>query len=149
MHEGETVSASYRLKVISTMATILIVEDNASFRHSLVSLLSQRFPSMTIVETADGNEALQKVHVLAPDLVFMDIRLPGENGLELTRRIKEEHPKTIIVILTSHNLQEYREAAYRYGASHFLAKGTSSGEEIVRVVESIAPASNASVDCTH
>jgi DNA-binding NarL/FixJ family response regulator len=120
------------------MITTLIVEDNASFRQSLVDLLRHRFPSMAIAEAADGIEALQKVRLLAPDLIFMDIRLPGENGLELTKKLKREYPKIIIIVLTSYDLPEYREAASHLGANYFFSKGSSSREEILTVVQSIA-----------
>ncbi len=117
--------------------TTLIVEDNASFRHILKDILNRHFPKMPIEEAAEGNEAIQKVEVRVPNLIFMDIRLPGENGLELTRRIKKNHPRTVIIILTSYDLQEYREAAQQYGANHFLTKGSATEEEIVTLVTSI------------
>lgn len=120
------------------MFKILIVEDNASFRKSLKEILSARFPSIIILDAADGKEALKKFDMSLPDLIFMDIKLPGESGLELTKRIKTHHPKTVIVILTIHDLPEYREAAYQCGANYFLSKGSSTGKEIVALVESIA-----------
>jgi DNA-binding NarL/FixJ family response regulator len=52
----------------------------------------------------------------------MDLRLPGENGLELTKKIKAQYPGIIIVILTNYDLPEYREAAYQCGADHFVSK---------------------------
>ena len=64
----------------------LIVEDNASFRQYFKENLQIRFPSMVIEEVGDGNEVLPKVEVLSPALIFMDIRLPGENGLQLTKK---------------------------------------------------------------
>ena len=115
----------------------LIVEDNASFRRILKDILLRRFPGMPVEEAAEGTEALQKVAVLPPDLVFMDIRLPGENGLELTRRIKKDYPGITVIVLTSYDLPEYREAAHKYGADHFLTKGTSTEDEIVTLVNSI------------
>jgi DNA-binding NarL/FixJ family response regulator len=67
----------------------------------------------------------------------MDIKLPGENGLELTRKIKADYPETIIIILTSHDLPEYREAATRSKANYFLSKGSIATDEIFKLVESI------------
>lgn len=119
------------------MCMILIVEDNASFRQSLKELLSVRFPSARIEEAIDGQEALLKVNSSIPDLIFMDIRLPGINGLELTKTIKASHPNITVICLTSYDLPEYREAAYRSGATHFFTKGTATGDEIAMVVNSL------------
>ncbi len=65
---------------------VLIVEDSALFRQILKDTLHDRFPSIEIHEATDGEEAFQKIETLRPALIFMDIRLPGENGLELTKR---------------------------------------------------------------
>ncbi len=116
---------------------ILIVEDHHDFRESLKEVLSGRLPRATVDEASAGTEVLPKVEADPPHLIFMDINIPGENGLELTRRIKQHFPKIVIVILTSYDLPEYREAAYRYGANYFLAKGTTNGQKLVGLIESI------------
>ncbi|RPI99103.1 MAG: response regulator, partial [Deltaproteobacteria bacterium] len=66
------------------MCKILIVEDNATFRQMLKEMLYSRFPTMKIAEEPDGRELFPEMDAFHPDIVFMDIRLPGENGLELT-----------------------------------------------------------------
>jgi CheY-like chemotaxis protein len=116
---------------------ILIVEDHQDFRESLREVLTARLPDASVQEAADGNEVLPKVEAQPPHVIFMDINMPGENGLELTRRIKQVYPQIVIVILTSYDLPEYREAAYRYGANYFLAKGSTNGQKLVGLVESI------------
>ena len=116
---------------------ILIVEDHQDFRESLKEVLAARLSDASIDEAAEGNEVLLKVEARAPHLIFMDINMPGENGLELTRQIKQGYPHIVIVILTSYDLPEYREAAYRYGANYFLAKGSTNGQKLVGLVESI------------
>jgi DNA-binding NarL/FixJ family response regulator len=121
----------------TAMVQILIVEDNAVFRHSLKQVLSVRFPFMAIAEAADSTEALAKVDTLCPDLVFMDIRLPGVNGLELARRIKSLNNQITVIVLTTFDCPEYREAAHRSGASHFFAKGSATSSEILQLVEQI------------
>ena len=92
---------------------------------------------MLIEEAADGKEALQRIEDQLPDIVFMDIKLPDESGLKLTEKIKTTYPKIIIIILTSYNIPEYRDAASHYGATHFLAKSASTSNEIIELVESI------------
>jgi len=119
------------------MSKILIVEDNDTFRHTLRSFLQSRFPSMVIEEAENGREALQKTNEFHPNLTLMDIKLPGESGLELTKQIKDKFPETIVIVLTNYDLPEYRVAAYESGANHFLGKGSSTAEEILELVDSI------------
>ena len=118
---------------------VLIVEDSTLFRQLLKETLHDRFPSIEIHEAANGEEALQKVETLRPHLIFMDIRLPGENGLELTQKVKTRYPNIIVIILTGYDLPEYREASSQY-ADYFFSKDSSTAENIFTVVESIFPA---------
>jgi DNA-binding NarL/FixJ family response regulator len=67
----------------------------------------------------------------------MDIGLPGENGLEITRKIKIKYPDIMIIVLTSYDSPEYRETAMRVNANFFLAKGASTPDDVCRLVESI------------
>jgi len=114
----------------------LIVEDNAPFRLSLRESLETLFPSMTVEEAAEGVEALQKVESFLPELIFMDIHLPGENGLELTKKIKATYPALPIIILTNYDIPEYREAAFKYGANSFIPKDSLDWEKIESLVKS-------------
>jgi DNA-binding NarL/FixJ family response regulator len=116
---------------------ILIVEDSTIFRTLLKETLQSRFPSVEILEAADGGEAMQKLAAHLPDVIFMDVKLPGESGLDLTTQIKAKHPNVIVIILTSYDTPEYREAAGKAQANYFLAKGSSSKEGILTLVESI------------
>ncbi len=93
---------------------------------------------MVVEEASDGREATEKVESFQPDLILMDIRLPDESGLELTKKIKEAHPHVKVLMVTGHPYAEYEEAAARYGADGFLVKGGSS-KEIVTMVESFFP----------
>jgi|OpeIllAssembly_1097287.scaffolds.fasta_scaffold234750_1 DNA-binding NarL/FixJ family response regulator len=119
------------------VATTLIVEDNPSFRGSLREILTARFPQMAVDDVGSGEEALERMESLRPDLMFVDIRLPGQNGLELTRQIRKGDTEVTIVILTNYDLPEFREAAYRYGVNYFFSKSASTMEEIVAAVEAI------------
>jgi DNA-binding NarL/FixJ family response regulator len=117
---------------------VLIVEDNLTFRQALTEVLKSQFPCMIMEEAGNGPEALEKIAAFSPHLVFMDIKLPGENGLEVTRRIKARHPEMIVAILTSYDLPEYRDVAFRYGANHFIVKGSSTFAEISSLIENVA-----------
>ncbi len=116
---------------------ILIVEDHVDFRTSLRDLLHTRLPGVLVDETGEGGEALAKIEDAPPHLVFMDIQLPGRNGLELTRCIKEVYPEIIVVMLTSHDMPEYRDAAFALGADYLFSKARTSGRNIVAFVKSI------------
>jgi DNA-binding NarL/FixJ family response regulator len=113
------------------------VEDSTIFRTLLKETLLSRFPTMEIFEAVGGEEAMRQIAAHPPDLIFMDIKLSGENGLALTIRIKAEYPHVTVVVLTSYDTQEYREAAVQAKADHFLAKGSSSREGILTLVESV------------
>jgi DNA-binding NarL/FixJ family response regulator len=123
------------------MERILIVDDNAFFLQFLKETLHSRFPSIDILEAANGEEALQKIKTLPPDAIFMDLRLPGENGLELTKKIKAQYPDIIVVILSNYDLPEYREAAYQCRANHFLPK-----DSFLKMINSILPNRNIDQD---
>ncbi len=117
---------------------LLLVEDKDSLRQLFKEDLLKQFPKVLIEEAPDGIEALQKVISFDPDLIFMDIHLPNENGLELTKRIKSQHPNIKIVILTIYDLPEYREAAQRFGVEDFVVKGLTPWKEIMALVKSIS-----------
>ena len=114
------------------MKRILIVEDNTFFLQFFRETLRSRFPSMEISEARNGEEAMQKIKALRPEVVFMDVRLPGENGLELTKRIKAQYPDIIVVIITNYDLPEYREAAFESRADHFISK-----DSFLKIINSI------------
>ena len=115
----------------------MLVEHNSSYRELFKDALKDQFPSMDIIEAGDGVEAFQKMDSNLPDLVFMDIHLHGENGLELTRKIKADHPEITVIILTIHDIPEYREAAIRCKADYFFAKGEMVTDGIFKLVKSI------------
>ncbi len=115
----------------------LIVEDNDRFRQALRNLLSSRYPSMSFKEARDGIEAMNEVSSFDPDLIFMDIKLPGENGLELTGKIRASNSEAKIIILTSYDLPEYREAAKAEGADYFLTKASSKASEIFALIDNL------------
>ena len=114
---------------------ILIVEDNDTYRTTLKNLLSQRFPDFQFEETKNGEETLAIIKYFNPDMIFMDIVLPGQNGLEVTQKIRASGHDVVIIIMTSYDMPVYRDAAKKYGADHFVSKGTSSASEIIALVD--------------
>ena len=118
---------------------VLIVEDSTLFRQLLKETLHERFPSVQTREAVNGEEAFQEIETLLPDLIFMDIRLPGETGIELTKRVKARYPNIIVIILTGYDLPGYREFSCQY-ADNFFSKDPSTTENIFAIVQSILPA---------
>ncbi len=122
------------------MLRVLIVEDNLIFRETFKERLNDHFPSLAVEEASDKDEALQKINKAQPDLIFMDIRLPGANGLQLTRKIRKDVPGIHIAILTDYDLPEYRQAAVEYGADCFFVKSSFKWDEVETLVKSLATA---------
>ncbi|PKM42235.1 MAG: response regulator [Gammaproteobacteria bacterium HGW-Gammaproteobacteria-1] len=118
-----------------TMFRTLLVEDNEGFRHMLQTMLAENFPTLEVLEAGSGHDAIVAVAALKPHLVFVDIKLPDENGLELTRKIKGLDATIAVVILTSYDLPEYRQAAFRNGASCFMCKESASPGDIVALIQ--------------
>jgi len=119
------------------MLKTLIVDDSSTFRKAFRNALCERFPFMLIKEAPDAADALQKIKTFLPDVIFMDIQLSGESGLELTKRIKASHPEIAIIILTAYNLREYREAAYDGGADAFIPKNSLNLADIAALIKSV------------
>jgi two-component system response regulator YesN len=118
------------------MFRILIIEDSRSYRESLKEILDGKFSNIVVDEVENGKEAMEKSDSFRPNLIFMDIGLPDGSGLQLTKKIKAKYPNVSIVMLTSHDVPEYREAAIRNGASSYLTKGNVTRKEIQDLVES-------------
>jgi len=123
----------------TSMPTVLIVEDNLSFSEMLRSALQAQFPCLRLAQAAGVREALCSIESLQPDLIISDLGLPDGSGLELTRVIRAAEIQSAIIILTSHDLPEYREAALGSGANHFMTKGSFSLTDIFSVVRSVLP----------
>ena len=105
---------------------ILIVDDNSMMRETARGILNSRFPNLSVDEAENGAEAFDLIHHHLPDLILMDIDLPGDNGLKLTRKIKKLYPQIVIIIFTNNDYSEYREAAIKNGAAFFISKSSLS-----------------------
>ena len=115
---------------------ILIVDDSRIFRQVLREGLQESFPTIAIDEATNEGEALQKVDLSPPNLILLDIRLLGENGIELAKKIKATHSNIPVFILTGYDIPEYREVALRYGADGFLIKSSLSRMKLEELVKS-------------
>jgi DNA-binding NarL/FixJ family response regulator len=117
------------------MINTLIADDSEVFRLSLRRLLASRFRYMRIEEAATMGEAVSRAHAMGADLVFVDVRLPDGNGLDLARFLAPTLPQSRVCVMTSFDLPEYRVAARDAGACHYLAKSNSTSAEVISVVQ--------------
>jgi DNA-binding NarL/FixJ family response regulator len=116
---------------------ILLVDDHATVRHGLKLLIDNQ-PDMEVVgEAADGSAVLHQAEALKPDIVVMDISMPGMNGLVATRLLKRAQPGVAIVALTRHDDDSHSDELLRAGASGYVLK-QSPPMEFLRAVRSAA-----------
>ena len=111
----------------------LIVDDDAGFRRRVKEFLASEPDIEVVGEAADAQEGILKAREEKPDVVLMDLRMPGMNGLDATRQLKRQMPELKIIILTIYDVEEYREAAMASGASGYVSK-KSMMEELVPAI---------------
>ncbi len=107
---------------------ILLVEDHALVRAGMRALLQKIEGIEVIADVGDGWEAIKSVQTDPPDLVLMDIAMPGLNGLDATARIVKESPTTRVILLSMYANEEYLRQALQVGASGYLLKGAELAE---------------------
>lgn len=119
------------------MTRVLLVDDQALLRMGFRLVLEAEEDLEVVGEASDGRSALEQVQALAPEVVLMDVRMPGMNGIDATARIAAEHPATKVLILTTFDLDEYAFAALRAGASGFLLKDARPAD-LVAAIRTVA-----------
>ncbi|MFE3634836.1 response regulator [Streptomyces sp. NPDC059168] len=119
------------------MTTVLVVDDQPLQRYGFRMLLDSVPGTEVVGEAAHGTEAVRKAAELRPDVVLMDVRMPGMDGIEATRRIVATGGRSRVLVLTTFDLDEYVHAALRAGASGFLLKDARP-EEILAGIRAVA-----------
>ncbi|MBE9524368.1 MAG: response regulator transcription factor [Chloroflexi bacterium] len=119
-----------------TKQRILLVDDHEVVRLGLKALLDRHPQFEVVAEAGTAREALQLVEQHSPDVVVMDIRLPGGSGIDACEKITEEHPNTQVIMLTSYAEDEMLFSAIRAGAAGYVLKQIG-GEDLVRAIEAI------------
>lgn len=115
---------------------VLVADDHAVFREGIRLLLETQGGFEIVGEAAGGDEAVELTRSLRPDVVLMDIGMPGMNGLEATQRIQDTKSDSRILILTMHGTDEYFFRALEVGAAGYVLKETAS-TDLVRAIEAV------------
>jgi DNA-binding NarL/FixJ family response regulator len=122
---------------VEEMIKVLIVDDHSIFRHGLVALLSLEKQLKVVGQASDGYEAMQRAGELAPDLIIMDVQMPGCNGVEATRSIRENGFSGSILMLTVSDREDDLFAAIKAGANGYLLKNVEP-EELIDAITHVA-----------
>lgn len=117
--------------------TVLVVDDQALAREGNALVLDSAPGIRVVGEAADGHEAIQQAAQLEPDIILMDVRMPGMDGIQATRGIIDRGLRSRVIVLTTFDLDEYAFGALRAGASAFLVK-TATHHELVDAVRVVA-----------
>lgn len=107
---------------------VLVVDDHAIVREGIRALLARRKDIEVVGQASDGKQAVEQVAALRPDVVLMDIAMPGMNGLEATQKICQAHPLTRVLVLTQYESKEYVFPLLRAGAAGYILKRARAGE---------------------
>ncbi|MBI3915272.1 MAG: response regulator transcription factor [Chloroflexi bacterium] len=116
---------------------VILVDDHAILREGLRALLSYYDDVQVVGEAQDGTESVNRTEELQPDIVLMDIAMPGMNGLEATRLIREKFPQTRVLILTQHEDPQYVLPLLQAGASGFVPK-RALGTDLINALRVVA-----------
>jgi DNA-binding NarL/FixJ family response regulator len=116
---------------------VVVVDDHALHRDGTRQILDA-YPDLQIIgEAGSGELSLELITQLHPDVVLMDIRLPGMNGIEVTRRLTRDHPDVRVLMVSAYDENEYVRGALEAGAAGYLSK-TAPGKELVEAVRAVA-----------
>ena len=115
---------------------VALADDQALIRDAVATMLEVHDDLEVVAQAADGAELLGLARAHGIDVVLMDVRMPGLDGIEATAALRRDHPRTRVLILTTYDLDEYVFAGIRAGASGFLTKDASS-EELARAVRAV------------
>lgn len=121
---------------MSRVIKILITDDHAAMRTGLKHTLAHGFDSVVFGEASNGDEALKKIKAEEWDLIIMDVKMPGKDGFEVTKEIKNNYPNNRVLMMSMYNEDLFAAKAIESGALAYLPKTTSS-EQILQTVKTL------------
>ena len=116
---------------------VLLADDHALVRAGIRALIEEIEGIQVVAEASNGQDALRLIETHQPDLVLLDITMPGPNGLEVMEKMAREFPQTRVIVLTVHEAEEYVTRALRAGASGYLPK-SAAGAELELAIKAVA-----------
>ena len=119
------------------MTTVVLADDHAIVRRGLRALLEMEPDIVLVGETEDGLETVRLVEQLSPDILIVDLVMPGLGGLEVTRQVRKSSPQTHVIVLSMHANEAYVLEALRNGALGYILKG-SQVDDLVRAIREVA-----------
>ena len=119
------------------MIRILLVDDHSVFRRSIKFNLESKAELSVVGEASSGIEGVEKAQELVPDVVVLDLSMPGMNGLEAARLIRDSVPQTAILILSQYDIPQKMEEAKMVGAKGYLVKSNAS-RDLINAIETVA-----------
>ena len=137
---GKSPASKPQLRSVSAkkqIIKVLVADDHPVVRKGLQSCLSRQPNFRVVGEACDGDEALRQIRQLKPDVVLMDISMPGTDGLKVTEILRKELPDLKVLILSVHNNRQYIFRVIQAGAHGYVSK-EAPPEEVVRAIESVA-----------
>ncbi|PLR79727.1 DNA-binding response regulator [Bacillus canaveralius] len=119
------------------MIRLMLVDDHAVLRDGLRNILGMEDDIEVVGEAISGDDALQKIGIIKPDIIVMDINMPNKNGVEVTGIIKKQYPNIKVLVLTMHSHDEFFMSAIREGADGYLLKDAPS-DQVVAAIRTVA-----------
>lgn len=116
------------------MIRIALADDHRLFREGLATVLSSQAHFNVVIEAAGGEELLGKMEKMVPDVLLLDLKMPGMDGIEVAKRVKADYPKVRIIILTMHHQEDFVLHMLNLGVNAYLFKNASS-QEVFKAIE--------------
>ncbi len=133
--DGEVRGLDGKARDLDGKVRVLLADDHAILREGLTSLIEKQPGIRVVGEAEDGESCLEKAAALAPDVVVLDIKLPGISGIEVCRRLKSAHPLIKVIMLSMYEEYEYVNQALQAGADGYLLKKVVSSELVNAILK--------------
>ncbi len=139
--QWKVVREAYRQVVMPEVIRVLVVDDHALHRDGARGILGQHVDIDVVGDADSGEAALAMIDQVLPQVVLMDIRLPGMNGIETTRQIRSRYPSVRVLMVSAYDNDEYVRGALEAGAAGYLCK-TAPGRELAAAIRAVASGSS-------